>query len=192
VARSASAKAATLPARKKTKTSDARSGGPRADRARMPKGYGVPDTTKGMLPWDATRALLERATSYWLVTVDPDGKPHLVGQWGAWVGDRWYFEGVQDTRWARNLAREPRIAMGAERGTSAVMVEGRAERVPAVDDETAVAITRQYGRKYGRVYDYRPKPEQWKSGGFVLMPDKVFAWDVRGFPRSVTRYRFGD
>ena len=174
-----------MPARKRKSAS-----GPRAERPRMPKSYGVPKTATGMMPWDDTRSLLERATSYWLVTVDADGKPHLVGQWGAWIGDRWFFEGGGDTKWARNVAREPRIAMGAERGTSAVMVEGRAERVPSVDHDTAVAITAQYGRKYGRVYKYRPKPEQWEGGGYVLTPAKVFAWDVRGFPRSVTRYRF--
>ena len=165
---------------------------PRADRARMPKDYGVPKTTTGMMPWETTRSILERTTSYWLATVDADGKPHLVGQWGAWIGERWYFEGSADTKWARNLAREPRLALGAERGTSVVMVEGRAERLGAVDRDTAVAITKQYGRKYGRVYNYRPKPEQWEGGGYVLTPTKVFSWDVRGFPRSVTRYRFAD
>jgi hypothetical protein len=156
----------------------------------MPAGYKVPRGATGMVPWATTRSVLERAQSHWLVTVDPDGRPHLVGQWGAWIDDRWYFEGGTDTRWARNLEREPRIAMGVERGTFAVMVEGRAARVPAVDRPTAVRITGQYGRKYGRIYKYRPKPEQWEGGGFVLTPAKVFAWDVRGFPRSVTRYLF--
>ena len=164
--------------------------GPRAGRPRMPTGYGVPKTARGMVPWPVTRALLERARSYWLVTVNPDGAPHLVGQWGAWIDDRWYFEGGADTKWARNVAREPRIAMGVEHGTSAVMVEGRAERVGSVDRPTAIRITKQYGAKYGRVYSYRPKPEQWEGGGYVLTPMKIFSWDVRGFPRTVTRYLF--
>lgn len=173
------------PARKKRSAR-----GPRADRARMPAGYGVPKTAKGMMAWDDTRKLLEQARSYWLVTIDPDGKPHVVGQWGAWVDDRWYFEGSPETRWARNIARDPRIAMSLEKGTQAVMVEGRVERVPTLGRGVSTRITRQYGRKYGRVYDYRPKPEQWDQGGYVLAPTKVFAWDVRGFPRSVTRYSF--
>src|ERR671931_8870 len=101
----------------------ASAGGPRAERPRMPTGYGVPKTARGMVPWPTTRALLERARSYWLVTVNSDGAPHLVGQWGAWIDDRWYFEGGADTKWARNVARETRIAMGIEHGTSAVMVE---------------------------------------------------------------------
>jgi Pyridoxamine 5'-phosphate oxidase len=173
------------------KTTKKSGSGPRATRPRMPKGYGVPKTERGMVPWATTQKMLEKAQSYWLVTIDADGKPHLVGQWGAWIDDRWYFEGGADTKWARNLAREPRIAMGAESGTSAVMIEGRAERLSSVDRPTAVRITKQYGTKYGRTYKYRPKPEQWEKGGYVLMPSKVFAWDVRGFPRTVTRYLFG-
>ncbi len=163
---------------------------PRATRPRMPKDYGVPETERGMLPWATTRKILEDAKSYWLVTIDLDGKPHLVGQWGAWIDDRWYFEGGEDTKWARNVAREPRIAMGAESGTSAVMVEGRATRLPTVERPTSERITKQYGAKYGRLYKYRPKAEQWDKGGYVLTPTKILAWDVRGFPRSTTRYRF--
>ena len=58
----------------------------------MPKGYGVPKTERGMMPWATTRKMLEGAQSYWLVTIDADGKPHLVGQWGAWIDERWYFD----------------------------------------------------------------------------------------------------
>ena len=174
----------TRPTKKKTAR------GPRAARPRMPADYGVPKGATGMVPWPKTRGVLERAQSHWLVTIDPDGKPHLVGQWGAWIDDRWYFEGGADTKWARNVRREPRIAMGVERDTFAVMVEGHAERLPTVERSVSEKITKQYRAKYGRVYKYRPKPEQWDNGGYVLTPTKVFAWDVRGFPRTVTRYRF--
>ena len=85
----------------------------------MPTGYGVPKTERGMLPWATTRKILEGARSYWLVTIDPDGKPHLVGQWGAWIDERWYFEGGEDTKWARNVGREPRIALDTVGGGDA-------------------------------------------------------------------------
>ena len=172
------------------KTKKSARSAPRASRPLMPKDYGVPKTAAGMLPWAKTRGILEKTQAYWLVTIDPDGKPHLVGQWGAWIDDRWYFEGGAETKWARNVARDPRVAMGAEQGTSAVMVEGRAERLASVDRATATRITKQYGTKYGRTYKYRPKPEQWEKGGYVLRPSKILAWDVRGFPRTTTRYLF--
>jgi hypothetical protein len=156
----------------------------------MPEGYGVPTHTRGMMPWTGAKKILEGARSYWLVTLDPDGKPHVVGQWGAWIDDRWYFEGSPETVWARNVARDGRVAMSTESGTTAVMVEGRAERLPTVDRDTSQRITKQYGAKYGRVYKYRPKPEQWDKGGYVLRPSKILAWDVRGFPRNSTRFVF--
>src|SRR2546428_2378270 len=154
----------TTPVTTRTKKS---ASSPRATRPRMPKGYGVPKTDRGMLPWAATRKLLEAARSYWLVTIDADGKPHLVGQWGAWIDDRWYFEGGADTKWARNVTREPRVAMGVERDTFAVMVEGPAVRLPTVDRKLSTRITKQYGAKYGRIYKYRPKPEQWDKGRYA-------------------------
>src|SRR3989440_10624902 len=106
---------------------------PRATRPRMPKDYGVPQTERGMMPWATTRKLLKGAQSYWLVTIDPDGKPHLVGQWGAWIDERWYFEGGEGTKGARNLAREPRIAVGAQAGTTAGMIEGGPAGVAPAD-----------------------------------------------------------
>jgi hypothetical protein len=59
-----------------------------------------------------------------------------------------------------------------------------------VERPIAERIVKQYGAKYGRTYKYRPKPEQWEKGGYVLLPTKILAWNVRGFPRSVTRYLF--
>src|SRR5438309_10531074 len=110
---------------------------PRATRPRMPKDYGVPQTERGMMPWATTRKMLERAQSYWLVTIDADGKPHLVGQWGAWIDERWYFEGGEDMKWARNVARQPRLAVGAESGTTAAMIPGRAARIANRSSPTA-------------------------------------------------------
>ena len=103
--------------------------GPRATRPRMPKDYGVPKTQRGMLPWATTKKILEDARSYWLVTIDLDGKPHLVGQWGAWIDDRWYFEGGEDTKWARNVARELHAVLGfPQRPAREVLRTGRKAR----------------------------------------------------------------
>ena len=83
----------------------------------MPTDYGVPEAATGMVPWSKTRGVLERAQSHWLVTIDADGKPHLVGQWGAWIDDRWYFEGGADTNWhgTSHASRASRWAWSATR-----------------------------------------------------------------------------
>jgi hypothetical protein len=155
----------------------------------MPQGYGVPKTERGLMPWATTRKILEGARSYWLVTIDADGKPHLVGQWGAWIEERWYLGAARTrsapetsrrshgSRWAPNLGRPQSWWKAVLRG-----FHRWSARPPSG--------SRSSTGEYGRIYKYRPRPEQWDKGGYVLTPAKVLAWDVRGFPRSVTRYLF--
>ena len=66
----------------------------------MPTGYGVPKTERGMLPWAATRKMLESARSYWLVTIDPDGKPRVALTHGDVTSGVW----LKDRRWAIRAA----------------------------------------------------------------------------------------
>jgi len=103
--------------KKKRTARRARPGRPRRDRPVLPASYSVPKGDRGMTAWEGARAMLERARGYWLATIGADGAPHVVQQWGAWVDDRWYFEGGAETAWARNLVREPRIVMSVERGS---------------------------------------------------------------------------
>lgn len=157
----------------------------------MPKGYLATSSSRGMVPWGTARALLERARGYWIATTDPDGRPHLVQQWGAWLDDRFHFEGSPETRWARNLARDPRVAMSVERGTEIVIVYGPVEADVRPERALAERLAKVYGAKYARTYGYRPKPTAWDEGGlFVLRPTKALAWDVKTFSRSPTRFLF--
>jgi len=81
--------------------------------------------------------------------------------------------------------------MSVERDTAVAIVEGRAARVRSVPPEIAVRIATQYRAKYGRIFGYRPTPDEWEErGGFMLRPEKILAWDVRRFPASMTRFRF--
>src|SRR3712207_5164688 len=76
---------------------------PTPDRPFMPAGYGVPTTTEGMLPWSHVSERMASALNYWIGTTRPDGRPHAVPVWGAWVDETFYFEGGPDTRRGRNL-----------------------------------------------------------------------------------------
>jgi hypothetical protein len=157
----------------------------------MPKGYFTAGSKTGLVPWTRARELLERAAGYWLSTTDPDGAPHLVQQWGAWVDGRWYFEGSPDTRWARNLARDKRAAMSVERGSEIVIVYGEVTLGARAEPPTLAEVARAYARKYGRVYRYRPTAAELAERGVnVLDPRKALSWDVRTFSRSPTRFRF--
>ncbi len=57
-------------------------GRPSRDRPEMPEGYGVPDSSDGLLDWSDVEARLLAAPQYWMATTRPDGRPHVVPRWG--------------------------------------------------------------------------------------------------------------
>jgi PPOX class probable F420-dependent enzyme len=60
---------------------------------------------------DEVRALLEARNFAHLATVLPDGSPHSVAIWIGTEGDRVVFFTQETSRKARNLARDPRVAV---------------------------------------------------------------------------------
>jgi PPOX class probable F420-dependent enzyme len=60
---------------------------------------------------DAVRPLLEGRNFGHLATLLPDGSPHSVALWIGAEGDRLVFFTQETSRKARNLARDPRVAV---------------------------------------------------------------------------------
>jgi hypothetical protein len=159
---------------------------PRADRPHVP-GYGIPESTDGMLDWAWARERLERAMVYWLATTGSDGAPHMIPIWGAWVDGRWYVEGGP-TRWQRNLRENPQLAIHIEIGDEVVIVEGPARELVAPESPLADAILGGYA-KYKAAGLYEASADHWTEGGlWELRPVKAFAWSV--FPTDMTRFHF--
>lgn len=160
---------------------------PTADRPFVP-GYGIPETTDGLLPWSWADERLHRATTYWIATADADAAPHLIPIWGAWVDGRWYVEGGP-TRWQRNLRANPQLAVKVEFGKEVVILEGGARELVAPPPTLADRILAGY-RKYVESDGYTADAANWSEGGlWELTPVKAFAWSV--FPDDMTRFRFG-
>ncbi len=158
---------------------------PRADRPHVP-GYGIPESTDGILPWSWVVERLERATIYWLATVGADAAPHLIPIWGSWVDGRWYVEGGP-TRWQRNLRANPQLAIHVESDGEVIIVEGTACELVAPPADLADRILAGYG-KYQP--GYAASASNWSAGGlWELWPSKAFAWTE--FPADMTRFRFG-
>jgi nitroimidazol reductase NimA-like FMN-containing flavoprotein (pyridoxamine 5'-phosphate oxidase superfamily) len=144
-----------------------------------------------MLDWNDAERILRGGRYYWIATTDADGGPHLVQQWGAWIGEHLYFEGSERTRWARNLERDPRVGFGTQSGTRAVFGQGTVDVVRGVEPPVAKRIASQYTAKYGKTFDYRPKPEQYEKGPvFRARPSKLIVFDVKHFNTSATRFTF--
>lgn len=106
---------------------------------------------------DAHRQLAE-ARHYWLTTVRPDGRPHVMPLFGVWLDDALYFTANPATRKARNLADDPRCAVAASSDDLDLILEGEARRVR--DEPTVRRVAEAYASKYGWPLTVRP------DGGF--------------------------
>jgi hypothetical protein len=165
---------------------------PARDRPKLPKGY-ITTEPKGMLSWSAVEKLLRASPYFWLATTNDDGRPHLIQQWGVWIDQQLFFDGSERTRWARNLARDPRIGFGIQSGNHAAYGDGTTDIVRGVPPALARRIAAQYGAKYGPGFKYRPKAEQYTKGyTFRVRPEKLIAFDVKKFNTSATRFTFAE
>lgn len=94
-------------------------------------GYGIvgPDQGSGLLPWSWAVEQLARSRNYWVVTTNPDGRPHAMPVWGVWDDGAVWFSSGGRSRKVRNLAADPRCVVTCESAEDPVVVEGTAEIV---------------------------------------------------------------
>ena len=167
------------------------SNNPRTDRPEFPDGYGLPSTTEGMLDWAGVEARLVAATTYWLATTRPDGRPHVVPRWGVWLEGCFWYDGAPTTRHARNAERNPACALHLEDGTRAVIVEGTTQATSADPGGLGTRLADAFGKYHDD--GYAPGADAWAGpdgGGLrVLTPLLALAWNT--FPSDATRFRFG-
>ncbi len=134
---------------------------PEASRPMVP-GYEFAAKKTGLLPWKWAADRLKKSRQYWIATTRPDGAPHLMVIWGVWLEDGFWFSTGASSRKARNLAENPRCAIGTDNAGEAVILEGTVEPIDAQHAEFAM-FAKAYQKKY--------------------------AWDVRGMGQPVYRIR---
>lgn len=163
---------------------------PRADRPEFPDGYGLPETTEGLLPWPEVETRLVAATNYWLASVRPDGRPHSVPRWGVWLDGRFYYDGAPTTRHVRNVEANPSVTLTLESGTEVVIVEGLSTATRADPEGLGARLAEAFVKYHDD--GYRPAADAWSGtagGGLrVIVPERVLAWT--SFPADCTRFRF--
>jgi uncharacterized pyridoxamine 5'-phosphate oxidase family protein len=88
--------------------------------------YGQPP-----IPWSRAQELLDAndASTWWLATVRPDGRPHLTGVGAFWADGKLYFVTGSGTRKGRNLAEDPSCVLSAGLKGIDLVIEGTARRV---------------------------------------------------------------
>lgn len=156
----------------------------------MPEGYGIPPDNDGVLHWDAVEAELVAAQHYWLASVRPDGRPHVVPRWGVWLRGAFWYDGAPSTVHARNAEARPAVTLNLESGTRSVIVEGTSTATRAEPDTLGAELALAFG-KYADA-GYRPEADAWSGddgGGLrVITPQRALAWF--DFPKDCTRFRF--
>lgn len=162
--------------------------GPTADRPSMP-GYGVlpADQGSGLLPWAEAERRLTVSHDFWVATVRPDGRPHVMPVWGVWLDGRVWFSSGRRSRKARNLERDPRCTVTTDDARDPVVVDGVAERV--TDAEAIAGFVAAADAKYGggMTVEFQD-PEV--NGTYAVRPVTAIAISEADFPGSPTRWRF--
>ena len=98
---------------------------------------------------DDVRALLGAPNIAHIATLLPDGAPHTVPVWVDVHGDRIRFLTSPGSRKARNVARDPRVALSVtDRERPNVMAHVRGRVVGQVDGEEGWAIIDAMSERY--------------------------------------------
>jgi PPOX class probable F420-dependent enzyme len=157
-------------------------------RPHMP-GYGIagPDEGTGLLPWSWALDRLTASHDYWLATVRPDGRPHLMPVWAAWADASLWFSSARGSRKAINLRAHPRCSLATDNPYEPVIVEGDAFVVTDTDQlRYALDVeNRKYGTDYGE-----EMIDTASNTWFRVRPIVVFSLDESDFTGSPTRWSF--
>jgi len=168
-------------------------------------GYGAP-----LIPWEKVRETLDQGFSqmpessgpdrhtYWLATMRPDGRPHVVPLGILWVDGAFYFTAGANTRKAKNLAQNPNCVVTVATHDFDLVFEGKALKVtdrdkaeriaeayrqdgwPATVRDDVVSLTAEYSAPSAG-------PPPWDV--YEMVPETVFALGTAE-PYGATRWRF--
>jgi PPOX class probable F420-dependent enzyme len=159
---------------------------PEPSRPHMP-GYGTkgPTEGRGLLPWSWAEERLAKSHDYWVATVRPDGRPHLMPVWAVWVDGALWFSSSLGSSKARNIAADPRCSIATDNAWEPVVIEGVASVVTDHD-----ALARYIGlenEKYETDYSVDLLDPS-ANALFRVAPSWVFSLTEDDFEGSPTRW----
>lgn len=154
---------------------------PKASRPNIPE-YGISKTKKGMLSWKWAADRMVKSHQYWVATVRPEGRPHVMPVWGVWVQNAFYFSTGRKTRKAKNLSTNPRCVICSEDSEEAVIAEGTASEM--TDTKKLANVVKVYKKKY------KVDIAAIDSPIYCVQPGVVFGLFEKKFPTTATRWKF--
>jgi nitroimidazol reductase NimA-like FMN-containing flavoprotein (pyridoxamine 5'-phosphate oxidase superfamily) len=97
--------------------------------------------------WNDVQARLDEAQFYWLATVRPDGRPHVMPVLAVWLDGALHFCAGPEPRKARNLADSSHCVISVDGDDLHLVVEGQATRIE--DEVRLQRLADVYESKYG-------------------------------------------
>ena len=162
---------------------------PRVSRPYMP-GYGIAgaDQGSGLLDWSWAAQRLTEARSYWVATVWPTGRPHLMPVWAMWDDSTLWFSSAVGSRKTKNLRADPNCVITTE-ASDPVIIEGQATMVtgPARLQRVIDLMNAKYATHI-EVSFLDPAV----NATFGVRPHRVFGMQDADFTGSPTRWIFED
>lgn len=155
----------------------------KADRPHMP-GYGTEPAETGLLPWAWADEQLRNTLNYWVSTVRPDGRPHVMPVWAVWDGNALWFGSTLASRKIRNLLAEPRCSVTTDDALAPVVLDGVAEFV--TDMESVEWYRDTANAKYDSAYTYDPDV----NAIVAIRPTWAFGMQATNFTGTPTRWRW--
>lgn len=150
-------------------------------------GYGIPAGPAGLLPWSWADERLRASHDFWLATVTPAGRPHLMPVWAVWTGEVLWFSSSLRSAKARNVAAGSAVSIATEDPYEPVVAEGTAEVVtdPAALREFLDAMNAKYETSYGEGF-----LDPAANASMRLRPEKVIGLREKDFTNTPTRWTF--
>ena len=159
---------------------------PKVSRPKFPPGY--MDNPASFVTWYWVAAQLTESKNYWLCSIRPNGRPHVVPRWAVYVDGKIYYDGSPETRHARNIMENPQVSLHLENGDQAIILEGISRLAGKPTPELALKLSEAYKKKY-KAFGYAPEPNQWDEGGlYVFTPRLCLAWT--NFLQDPTKFVF--
>lgn len=153
-------------------------------------GYGIagPEDSSGLLPWSWAEERLTVSHDYWVSTIRPDGRPHVMPVWGIWMGDALWFGSGRQSRKVRNLERDPRCAIATDNALQPVVLEGVAETM--TERPSLEAFVAACNAKYESADMTVEFMDPAANACLRVRPVTVFALSEDDFLRTPTRWRW--
>lgn len=144
--------------------------------------------TPHLVPWPEIAAVLAPSRNHWLITINPDGSPHVSPVWGTVQRDSFYFYTSRTSVKARNLARDDRSVIHLESADDVVIIHGRAEDrgEPQLSGDVMAALDAKYVQPGDA--DYLPSKDESYDVLFRFRPQKALLWQLADFEASQGRW----